>query len=49
MNFGLSFSYVFKDQDWFKKIAIPALCRLIPIIVQFIVLGWSMKAAKNVM
>jgi hypothetical protein len=49
MNFGLSFSYVFKDQDWFKKIAIPALCSLIPIIGQFIVLGWSMKAAKNVM
>ncbi len=49
MNFGLSFSYVFKDPDWFKKVAIPALCSLIPIVGQFIVLGWSMKAAKNVM
>ncbi len=49
MNFGLSFSYVFKDQDWFKKIAIPALCGLIPIVGQFIVTGWAMKAAKNVM
>lgn len=49
MNFGLSFSYVFKDQDWFKKIAIPALCGLIPIVGQFVVTGWAMKAAKNVM
>jgi hypothetical protein len=49
MNFGLSFSYVFKDQDWFKKVAIPALCGLIPVVGQFIVTGWAMKAAKNVM
>ncbi len=48
MNFGLSFSYVFKDKDWFKKVAIPALCSLIPIVGQFIVVGWGLKAAKNV-
>jgi hypothetical protein len=49
MNFGLSFSYVFKDPDWFKKVAIPALCGLIPIVGQFIVSGWALKATKNVM
>ena len=48
MDFGLSFSYVFKDKDWFKKIAIPALCSLIPVIGQFIVAGWGLKATKNV-
>ncbi len=48
MNFGLSFSYVFKDKDWFKKVAIPALCSLIPVVGQFIVAGWALKAAKNV-
>jgi len=48
MNFGLSFSYVFKDQNWFKKLAIPALCGLIPIIGPFIVSGWGLKVAKNV-
>lgn len=48
MNFGLSFSYVFKDKDWFKKIAIPALCGLIPVVGQFVVSGWGLKATKNV-
>lgn len=48
MNFGLSFSYVFKDKDWFKKIVIPALCGLIPVIGQFVVSGWGLKATKNV-
>jgi len=49
MNFGLAFSYVFKEKDqWFKKIAIPALCSLIPIIGPFIVMGWGLKATKNV-
>lgn len=48
MNFGLSFSYVFKDKEWFKKVIIPALCGLIPVIGQFVVSGWGLKATKNV-
>jgi hypothetical protein len=48
MNFGLSFSYVFKDPDWFKKVAIPALCSLIPVVGQFVLAGWALKATKNV-
>jgi hypothetical protein len=48
MNFGLSFSYVFKDKDWFKKVAIPALCSLIPVVGGFVVAGWGLKATKNV-
>ena len=48
MNFGLSFSYVFKDKEWFKKIAIPALCSLIPVVGQFVLMGWALKATKNV-
>lgn len=49
MDFGLAFSYVFNDEDWFKKVALPALCGLIPIIGPMIISGWSLKAAKNVM
>jgi F0F1-type ATP synthase membrane subunit c/vacuolar-type H+-ATPase subunit K len=49
MDFGLAFSFVFKDPDWFKKVAIPALCSLIPVIGPFVAVGWAMKAAKNVM
>lgn len=48
MNFGLAFSYVFKDEEWFKKVAIPALCSLIPVVGPFIVSGWGLKATKNV-
>lgn len=48
MNFGLAFSYVFKDEEWFKKVALPALCSLIPVVGAFITLGWSLKATKNV-
>lgn len=49
MNFGLAFSYVFKDKgQWFKKIALPALCSLIPVIGPFILMGWGLKATKNV-
>ncbi len=49
MDFGLAFSYVFKDKDWFKKISIVALAALIPIIGQMVVYGWMMKIAKRVM
>jgi hypothetical protein len=49
MDFGLAFSYVFKDPEWFRKVAIPALCSLIPVIGPFILVGWAAKAAKKVM
>ncbi len=48
MNFGLAFSYVFKDKEWFKKVIIPTLVGLIPILGQFVVTGWGLQAAKNV-
>lgn len=48
MDFGKSFSYVFKDPDWFKKIGLVALCSLIPIIGSFILVGWALEATKNV-
>lgn len=48
MNFGLAFSYVFKDKDWFKKILMPALCMLIPVVGQFVVIGWGLKITKRV-
>lgn len=49
MNFGLAFSYVFKEKgQWFKKLALPALCSLIPVIGPFILMGWGLKATKNV-
>jgi hypothetical protein len=49
MDFGLAFSYVFKDPDWFKKIGIIALVSLIPIIGQIVLLGWALQITKRVM
>lgn len=49
MDFGLAFSFVFKDKDWFKKISILSLVALIPIVGQFVLYGWMMKIARKVM
>lgn len=48
MDFGLSFSYIFKDTDWFKKILIIALVSLIPLLGQFVLIGWLMEISRKV-
>jgi len=48
MNFGLAFSFVFKDKKWFEKILLPAVCSLIPFIGPFITAGWGLQVTKNV-
>ena len=49
MDFGLAFSFVFKDPDWLKKIAILALVGLIPIVGQLVIYGWMMDVTRRVM
>ncbi|QRN84511.1 DUF4013 domain-containing protein (plasmid) [Chloroflexota bacterium] len=48
MNVKLGLTFIFKDEYWFKKITLPAICILIPLIGQVVVAGWSLKIAKNV-
>lgn len=48
MDFGKSFSFVFEDKDWLKKIALAALIGLIPFIGQFYLVGWALGVTKNV-
>ena len=48
MNFGQAFTYVFEDPDWAKKLLIPALVSLIPIIGQLVVLGWMLEVTRRV-
>jgi hypothetical protein len=48
MDFGSSFSYVFKDQAWIKKLAIVALWGLIPVIGVLVIGGWGLKVGKCV-
>jgi hypothetical protein len=48
MDFGRTFSFVFEDSDWFKKIGILALVSLIPVIGQFVLLGWGAEIIRRV-
>lgn len=47
MDFGLSFGYVFKDKEWFKKIIISALVNLIPFLGPLVLVGWGLKTTKK--
>jgi hypothetical protein len=48
MKFGLSLSFIFKDEYWFKKITLPAICSLIPILGQIVQLGWALQISLNI-
>jgi hypothetical protein len=48
MNFGLAFTYPFQDPDWAKKILLPALISIIPVIGQIYLLGWSLDITRRV-
>ena len=49
MDFGLAFSYVFKDRDWLAKILIPGVVVLIPVLGLFVVIGWALEIQRRVM
>lgn len=52
MNYGQSFSYVWKDPDWIKKIAIAAIVVLVGIITFGLALiplgGWTVAITRRV-
>ncbi len=48
MNFGQAFTYVFEDPDWAKKVLIPALIAIIPLVGQIFLHGWSLDIARRV-
>ena len=48
MDFGSSFRYVFKDEAWFKKLAVVALWGLIPVVGVLVLGGWGLKVGKMV-
>ncbi len=47
MDIGKSFSYVFDDKDWIKKVLIGGVLNIIP-IVNFIPAGYTLRTLKNV-
>lgn len=48
MEFGLAFSYVFQDSDWFKKVGLIGLVTLIPIVGQLVLFGWYLEVIRRV-
>lgn len=47
MDIGKSFTYMFDDEDWLKKIIIGAVLHIVP-VVDFIPMGYSLRTLKNV-
>jgi hypothetical protein len=47
MDFGKSFTYVFEDKDWVKKVAIGGVVTLVPIL-NFVGVGYSLRTLKRV-
>jgi hypothetical protein len=48
MEFGRAFSYQFRDPDWLKKLIIPGLVTLIPLVGQFFIMGWMLETTRRV-
>ena len=48
MDIGRSFSFVFEDEEWIKKVLLAAVASIIPVVGQFMVLGWSLDIARRV-
>lgn len=48
MDFGKAFTFPFEDPDWTKKIIIPALIALIPIVGQVFLFGWALGVTRRV-
>jgi len=47
MDIGRSFSYMFDDEGWLKKIAIGGVLNIVP-VVNFIPIGYGLRALNNV-
>jgi hypothetical protein len=48
MDLGKSFSFVFEDENWVAKIIIGGIISIIPIIGWFLVMGYMVGIARNV-
>src|SRR3972149_6471966 len=48
IDLGLAFSFPFADKDWFKKLIIPGLIGLIPLIGQIAFYGWWVEVTRRV-
>jgi hypothetical protein len=47
MDFGKSFSFVFDDQDWLKKVLIGGVVNFVPIL-NFAAIGYALEVTRQV-
>jgi hypothetical protein len=48
MDIGKALGFVFKDEQWIKKVLIGALLILVPLVGQFVVTGYLIAIIRNV-
>jgi len=48
MDIGKAFGFVFEDEEWLKKVLIGAVVSLIPLVGQFLTVGYGMEVARRV-
>ena len=48
MDFQQALTFMFKDEDWIKKILLGALISLVPIFGQFALVGYMLAVIRNV-
>ncbi len=48
MELHASFSYPFRDPDWFRKVLLAGLILLIPVVGALVILGWELDIIRRV-
>jgi len=48
MDFAKAFTYVFEDRDWLRKLLLPAVLLIIPILGIIVVMGWLLNITRRV-
>ena len=48
MDFQQAFTFMFKDEDWIKKVLLGILLSLVPIFGQFALVGYVLAVVRNV-
>ncbi len=48
MQFGRALAFPFEDDNWFKKVLLPAAFLIIPILGMLVTTGWSLEICRRV-
>jgi hypothetical protein len=48
LRFGQALTFFFRDERWFRKVLLPALCQFIPLIGLAAATGWALDICRRV-